>query len=75
MKSKYGLQRQEKNLAVKEKREKDSGAPAYLQDEQKLSEELSQDYELANPEDAKAEARLAKLRQLEQSAEYQAKKK
>jgi len=40
-----------------------------------VQEELSTDYELANPEDAKAEARIAKLREIERSAEFKAKKK
>ena len=43
----------------------DSGAPTYLLDEQMLHEELLKEYDLGNPEDAKAEARLAKLRELE----------
>lgn len=68
-KSKYGLVRMDKNLeAEKERSKPDSGAPAYLMNEQKLQDELSKDYDLMNPEDAKAEARLAKLRDLETEA-------
>ena len=40
-------------------------APAYLRNEEKLQDELLKDYNLTNPEDAKAQLRLAKLRELE----------
>ena len=44
-------------------------------DEQKLQDELSKEYDLMNPEDAKAEARLAKLRELETDARKDMKKR
>ena len=56
--------REAQNLETQSMRT-ESKAPAYLRDEEKLQDELLKDYNLANPEDAKAELRLAKLRELE----------
>jgi len=46
-----------------------------MRDDQKFLAELETDFEISNPEDTKAEARLAKLKELENSEEYRAKKK
>ena len=50
-KSKYGLERREKNAELREARQDSS--PAYLLDEEKYREHVSKDYELVNPEDLK----------------------
>ena len=72
--SKYGIERQQKNEELKVERQMPgSGAPAFLVDEQKVREELEKDYEVANPEDAKAAALLEKLKKLESAPEYRAK--
>ena len=75
-KSKYGNERESRNLETQKQRSRpQSGAPSYLADEQKLQDELAKDYELVNPEDLKAEARLAKLKELERSEEFKTKKR
>lgn len=76
MRSKYSAERETKNLELKEKRQKtDERAPAFLHDELKVQSVIDTSYEVENPEDAKAEARLAKLKELEFSEEYRAKKR